>query len=106
MTAMKNAKNTPTHKSAPPKVAQSPIRDAINARIKQLGLSTYQFAHSGKVGAAPSTVYRFLKGEVESSSGNLDEMLTALGLRIETTKRPMWARRAWRARVERGAAAA
>lgn len=106
MTAIKNGKPTTRTNEGETRVPKSPIREAIIARIKQLGLTTYQFAHSGKVGAAPSTVYRFLNGETESSSGNLDEMLTALGLRIETTKRPLWARRARRARAEREAAAA
>lgn len=105
MTETKNGKTHTRTEQAKP-LPKSMIRDAISARIKQLGLSNYQFAHSGKVGAAPSSVYRFLKGEVECGSGNLEEMLVALGLRIETTKRPLWARRARRARAEREAAAA
>lgn len=84
----------------------SMLREAINNRIESLGLTKYQFAHSGKVQAAPSTVYRFLKGEVESSSGNLDEMLSALGLTIKPTKRPGWARKARRDRLDREAAIA
>jgi hypothetical protein len=84
-------------------VRKSMIRDAINTRIRQLGLTNYQFAHSGKVQAAPSTVYRFLNGDVESSSGNLDEMLEALGLRIVTTGKPLWARQAKQARIAREA---
>lgn len=73
------------------------VRDAINARIESLGLTRYQFAHSGLLRAAPSTVYRFLNGDVVSKSDNVDEMLQALGLRITTTKRPEWARKIRRA---------
>jgi hypothetical protein len=84
----------------------SPIRNAIIERLHQLDLTIYQFAHSGKVSAAPSTIYRFLNGDVESSSGNLDEMLAALGLCIKNTATPVWARDARRSRLDREAAAA
>lgn len=82
-------------------IKPSTTRDAVNTRIAALGLTRYQFAHSQLIDAAPSTVYRFLNGDVESSSGNLDEMLTALGLRIVPAVRPMWARKAKRLRDQR-----
>lgn len=79
----------------------TPIRDAINERIESLGISRYDFAHSGKVKAAPSTVYRFLNGQIDSSSAFLDEMLKALGLKLWPTKRPAWARKAKQVRTDR-----
>lgn len=80
---------------------KSLTRDAINKRLEQLGLTRYQFTHAGLIDASPSTVYRFLNGEVESSSGNLDEMLIALGMRIVNGVPPKWSIKARKDRIDR-----
>lgn len=91
-TCMSTAASATKKKRLPAK--ESYIRDRINERVVQLGLTIHQFAHSGFVEAAPSTVYRFLNGEVETTSGNIDEMLTALNLTLRNGTRPVWAREA------------
>lgn len=65
-------------------------RNAINDRILQLGVSRFQIASSGLVSAAPSTIYRFLNGETECTSGIVDDLFQALGLRIEASHTPGW----------------
>jgi len=88
-------------KKSRPEAKPSVVRDMINKRIESLGITRYQFAHNGHVDAAASTVYRFLNGEVESSSGNLDEMFLSLGLKIKNSKRPAWAQKARKERTKR-----
>ena len=80
---------------------KSALREAINNRVIALGLTRHQFANSGHLKAAPSTIYRFLNGEVETTSGNIDEMLACLNLRIENGTRPAWAKEAKKERLDR-----
>jgi hypothetical protein len=83
------------------KTKTSYLRTMINNRVISLGLTRHQFANSGHIKAAPSTVYRFLNGDVETTSGTIDEMLTCLNLKIMNGPRPEWAKEAKKERHER-----
>ncbi len=66
------------------------IRDIINARLEDLGVTRYELAHYGGINTAPSTVFRFLSGERNTFTGNVEQMLASCGLEIVATKKPTW----------------
>ena len=55
-------------------------RDVINARLKELGKTIYWL--SCRAGSSEPVVYRYLSGEAETSTANLAQMLSAVGLEI------------------------
>jgi hypothetical protein len=68
------------------------IRDIVLERIEELGVSKYDLANHGGISAAPSTVYRFLRGEQNTFSGHVEEILHACGLAIVSVDDvPAWA---------------
>lgn len=69
------------------------LRDAILARMKQLGLSPSELAESGLVSSDPTTVYRFLKGESDSKSNVVEEIMGVLEMTASyAVTKPEWVR--------------
>ena len=68
------------------------LRDVILERLDDLGVSRYDLAHRGGCDAAPSTIFRFLSGERNTFSGNVEQILDACGFElVARTARPDWA---------------
>ena len=71
------------------------IREIIDRRLEELGVSRYGFAHSEVLeDVSPSTTFRFLKGEHDTMSESIEVMLRACGLRIVPSRRvPRWVKK-------------
>lgn len=80
----------PKTKSGTAKKKDSLIRDSINKRLDKLGITRYALANGDLVDASPSTIYRFLNGDIESNSGNIDEIFAALNMTVVFGKTPAW----------------
>ncbi len=66
------------------------IREVILARLEELGATRYDLAHYGGVSASPSTVFRFLSGNRNTFSGNVEQMLASCGLALVAVGQPDW----------------
>ena len=71
------------------------IRELIDQRLDELGISRWRFAHSEDLeSVSPSTTFRYLKGEHDTMSVSVEAMLRACGLKIVPTRRlPPWVKR-------------
>lgn len=58
------------------------IRNVINARLEQLGISRYTLARSGKSGMTEHSTYRYLNGATDTRGENIAAILEVLGLEI------------------------
>ena len=61
------------------------IRGSVLDRLEEFGVNKSDLAHHGGCDAAPSTVFRFLSGERDTFSGNVEQILSACGLRLVAT---------------------
>jgi len=62
------------------------LRDIINERLIEIGMSRYALAHSGLVDTSPVTVFRFLSGENDCLSATVSQMLVAVGLSVKVDR--------------------
>lgn len=68
------------------------IRDVILDRLLDLGVSKYDLAHRAGCDAVPSTIFRFLSGERNTFSGNVEQILEACGIElVARSSKPHWA---------------
>lgn len=68
------------------------IRDLIDRRLDELGVSKYRFANSDELdGVSTSTTFRYLNGQQDAHSESVSVMLRACGLKIVPDKKfPDW----------------
>jgi hypothetical protein len=59
---------------------QETVREAILRKLKDEGITHYQFANHGEHGMAKTTVYRFFNGEGKVRVESLEQLLVAAGL--------------------------
>jgi len=62
------------------------IREAILDRIDQLGITRHKIAHSGVVEASPTTIFRYLSGESDSSAIVIEGIMFYVGLELAVNK--------------------
>lgn len=81
--------------AAPAYANDMTIREIINDRLEELGVSRYRLVNCDDLeGVSPSTAFRFLNGEHDALSESVEAMLRACGLRIVPSKRvPPWVRK-------------
>ena len=58
------------------------IREIINNRIEDLGISKYALVHNGGTEVALSTLFRYLNGDADSYGRTIEQVFRSLGLRI------------------------
>ncbi len=71
------------------------IRELIDQRLEELGVSRWRFAHSEDLeSVSPSTTFRFLRGEHDAMGESVEAMLRACGLKVVPTRKlPRWVKR-------------
>lgn len=60
------------------------LREVVNATLESNGMTAYQLVQAA--GVPSSTVYRWLAGEGETSTDNIDKILAALRLEVRPVK--------------------
>jgi len=71
-------------------ISEIGIREIINNRIEDLGVSKYSMVHNGGSGVALSTLFRYLNGEADSYGATIENVFRSLGLKIVPDSVPEW----------------
>lgn len=71
-------------------IQSSTLREIILAQMAHLGVSRHQIAHSGRVNASPTTIFRFLSGQSQSSSSVIEAIMVSLGIDIVIDENFEW----------------
>jgi len=58
------------------------LRQIILTQMENLGVSRHRLAHSGRVDASATTIFRYLSGQSQSSSAVIEGIMAALGIDI------------------------
>ena len=63
-------------------IHKSTLRKIILSRMEELEITRHRLAHSGRIDASPTTVFRYLSGQSQSSSVVIEGIMKSLGIDI------------------------